>query len=110
MTTTKEIAWKIFNEWLKPIAIEYNRPLIDTLDFVRVCHANGVADNRSIKQYLEMMLINNWIECEDSALSELLSTTQSLWKYKHCKWRINADAKYEEVDKKKVLDMLFPKP
>lgn len=109
MATTKEIAWKVFEEMLKPLANERNVHVISTLDFVKVCHCEGVSDNRTIKQYLEMMLVNNWIECEDSALSDLLSATQSLWKYKNCKWRIRSEAKYDEVDKAKMLDMLFPK-
>ena len=106
---TKDKVWQIFNEMIRMLPNDYGKSSLDFIELVRVFNAYGVSDNRTIKNYIEMMMIQNWLIIEGDTFPDPLNAITSVYKYKRCTWKINVTAKYEERSKKDIAKALFGK-
>jgi len=92
---TKEISWKLFQEWILEVAKKGKKTLtFDELVYI-VNQCAHVYDNRTLKNYIECALDNRWLIPEGENLLAFLTSSTSVYKYKRIKFQINEQATFE---------------
>lgn len=104
---TKEITWKLFNEWI----LELPKKGKKTLDFYELTHilrvCGEIYDNRTMKNYIECMMNNMWLVPDDNNLLPLFTSSTSIYKYKQVKWTINEQATFKGMSKEEILAQIL---
>ena len=104
---TKEISWKLFQEWILEVAKKGKKTLtFDELVYI-VNQCAHVYDNRTLKNYIECALDNRWLIPEGENLLAFLTSSTSVYKYKRIKFQINEQATFEGRTKDEILSRIL---
>jgi len=104
---TKQVVWNLFNEWILPLPKKGKEELtFDELIYI-IKNCGSVYDNRTMKNYFDCCINNEWLIPDGDNLLEFYGSSTSVYKYKRVKLHINKDAKFEGRTKEELMAQIL---